>query len=47
MNDKKHYIDVYKQAEAFLQSMTPSGIDLEKYYIVDRGEYKSLDDIFI
>ena len=44
---KKRYVEVYKQAENFLQKMAPTGINLEKYYIADKKAYKSLDDIFV
>ena len=48
MNDaKERYVSIYKQAEAYLQTITPPGLDLEKYYLGDKRDYKSLDDIFI
>ena len=44
---KERYIDVYKQGEVFLNGMAPAGIDLEKYYVGDHTNYKTLDDIFV
>ncbi len=44
---EERYIKVYEQGLAFLEKMTPSGIDLEKYYLGDNRNNKSLDDIFV
>ena len=44
---RDRYIKVYTEGVAFLEKMTPEGIDLEKYYVGDERAYKSLDDIFI
>ena len=44
---KARYTNLYKYGEAYLKNMTPSGVDLEKYYLGDQRDYKSLDDIFI
>ena len=44
---KERYIEVFKQGEVFLNGMTPTGIDLEKYYVGDHTNYKTLDDIFV
>lgn len=47
MAESKEYIDVYKKAEEYLLTITPAGVDLEKYYIGDNKDYKTLDDIFV
>ena len=40
-------IKKYKAAFEFLKDMTPVGIDLEKYFLGDSRNYKSLRDIYV
>lgn len=45
--DKERYVDIYKQGEGIHREMTPTGVDLEKYYVGDYVDYKTLDDVFV
>ena len=44
--EKKNII-IYQSAYDYLREVTPAGIDLEKYFLGDSRDYKSLRDIYI
>ena len=43
---RDRYNEVYTQGEAFLKKMTPKGVDIEKYFLGDQRNYKTLTNSY-